>query len=90
MEHEQENFKAEIEEAERIIQNFHTYTNIKDHTTVSGVCKDIAQKIKDFSDKAKKFNNQEQLFEKELSDYSKIQVLKKEFDPYFNLWTTSN
>ncbi|KAL4464296.1 hypothetical protein ABPG72_011341 [Tetrahymena utriculariae] len=90
MEHEQENFKTDIEEAERIIQNFHTYTNIKDHGTVSGVCRDLAQKIKEFTDKAKKFNNQEQLFEKELTDYSKITQIKKDFDPYYNLWTTSN
>ena len=63
---------------------------MKDHVAVSGVCRDLAQKIKEFGERSKKFNNQEQLFEKELTDYSKLTHLKKDFDPYFNLWTTSN
>lgn len=42
MDHDQETFKTEIEEAERIIANFHTYSNMKDHVAVSGVCRDLA------------------------------------------------
>jgi len=30
---------------------------MKDHIAVSGVCRDLAQKIKEFGERAKKFNN---------------------------------
>jgi dynein heavy chain len=35
---------------------------------------------------ARKFNSREGLFEKEITDYSKVQQLIKDFQPYSHLW----
>ena len=39
---------------------------------------------------AKKFNTRETLFEKETTDYSKLNNLIKDFQPYVNLWVNAN
>ncbi len=38
---------------------------------------------------AKKFNSRENLFEKDITDYAKVQELSKQFLPYSNLWLTT-
>jgi len=39
---------------------------------VAGYAENINEKIKEFIDRSRKFNNQENLFEKPITDYTKI------------------
>lgn len=70
--------------------NFSTYTNMQAHPTVSGIAKDINDKLKEFAERAKKFNVQEGLFDRDMTDYTQIQQMVKDFAPYQNLWITGN
>ncbi len=38
---------------------------------------------------ARKFNSRQHLFERDITDYSKVNELSKEFLPYSNLWLTT-
>lgn len=38
---------------------------------------------------ARKFNSREHLFERDITDYSKVNELTKDFTPYSNLWLTT-
>ena len=39
---------------------------------------------------SRRFNSREGLFDKEITDYSKVQQLIKDFQPYSNLWLVAN
>ncbi len=72
MENDQEEFKAELEDIERSIAGFNQYTNKKDYQLVAGHAENINDKLKEFNERARKFNNQENLFERDITDYSKV------------------
>ena len=40
-------------------------------------------------EQARLFNARELLFERELTDYQQLSNIKKKFEPYFQLWDTS-
>ena len=48
--------------------------------------KDLA----DIAAEARELNSREHLFEREITDYSKIQEMTKEFLPYSHLWLTTD
>lgn len=74
---------------ERTISNFYQYQNINQHEEVAKVVTTINENLSQFNEDAKKFNSREQLFDLEMTDYTKIQTMIKEFQPYSNLWLTA-
>lgn len=50
----------------------------------------IYDKIKEFIQKAKVFNNREYLTGNPTTDYTQLDTLKKDFEPYYELWTNTN
>jgi dynein heavy chain len=47
-------------------------------------------KLITFAEQTRKYNSREQLFNKEQTDYSRLQVITKEFTPYNTLWHIVN
>ena len=48
------------------------------------------KQLKDYNEAAKQYNSREALFGvEEITDYSNIQAMSKEFTPFSNLWTTA-
>jgi dynein heavy chain, axonemal len=41
-------------------------------------------------EEAKSFNQKESLFEKDPTDYTKIHLILKDFNPYFQMWTIAD
>jgi dynein heavy chain len=56
---------------------------------VAGIAESVNDKLKEFKERSKRFNNQENLFEREITDYTRVDQMAKEFLPYANLWITS-
>jgi len=86
----QEEFKENIENLERSVLGFHQFHKIEQHEEVAKMAASINESLNQFAAEAKTFNHHETLFGVEVTDYSKIQQLQKEFAPYSNLWITSN
>jgi dynein heavy chain, axonemal len=78
-----------MEDMERTISTFHQYKNISDHVAVANVASQGWERLKEFTERSRRFNNQETLFERDITDYSKIQDMIKNFTPYYIMWTTS-
>ena len=85
---DQNNFKAEVTQLETTISTLSQYNDINQHQEVSEIVRNTHDKMKKAHEKAKKFTNRERLMGLNESDYSNIQVLNKEYEPYYNLWTT--
>jgi len=83
---QQEEFKDNIENIEKIISGFHQYKNLSMHADVSKMARNINDQLKSYSEQSKLFNSRELLFEVGQTDYSIINSLVKQFQPFSNLW----
>lgn len=83
---QQEEFKDNIENIEKIISGFHQYKNINMHADVAKMARNINEQLKSYQEQAKLFNSREILFEVESTDYSILAQLNKQFQPYSHLW----
>ena len=83
---QQEEFKDNIENIEKIITGFHQYKNLNMHADVSKMARNINDQLKTYTEQSRVFNSREMLFEVEQTDYSILSHLTKQFQPYSNLW----
>lgn len=85
---DQNNFKAEVTQLETTISTLSQYNDINNSQEVAEIVRNTHEKMKKAHEKAKKFTNRERLMGLNETDYSGLQVLSKEYEPYYNLWTT--
>jgi len=86
----QEEFKESIQTLERTIHSFHQYRHMQDHDQIAKLAAEVNENLRKSQEQAKTFNHHESLFGVDITDYSKINQLVKEFQPYSNLWITAN
>jgi len=89
MKTKQEEFKENVDNLEKTIQNFSQYQNINQHAEVAKAVESINESMKLYIEEAKKYNTREGLFGQEATDYSKLAQMAKEFLPFSNLWLTT-
>ena len=85
---DQTNFKAEITQLETTISTLSQYNDINQSQEVAEIVRNTHEKMKKAHEKGKRFMNRERLMGLNESDYSNLQLLSKEYEPYFSLWTT--
>lgn len=87
---DQTNFKAEISQLETTISSLSQYNEINQSQEVAEIVRNTHEKMKKAHEKAKRFTNRERLMGLNETDYSNLTILKKEYEPYYNLWTTTD
>ena len=87
---DQNNFKAEITQLETTISTLSQYNDINQHQEVAEIVRNTHEKMKKAHEKSKKFTNREKLMGLNETDYSNLQILTKEYEPFYNLWTTTD
>jgi len=55
---------------------------------VSATASEVYEGLLQFQQSAKKYNSQEMLLQLDTTNYDKLGTMMKEFQPYYNLWTT--
>ena len=83
---EQEDFREIIEGLDSTIGSFYQNSNAKAHAEMNDKVIQIMEKLEETITNSRKYNSREDLFGRELTDYSKIQQLLKDFTPFSNLW----
>ena len=86
----QDEFKDQIQNIDRVVMSFHQHQNITFHEEVAKTVADISKSLNEFQEKARLYNNREGLFGQEITDYSKLTQVIKDFTPYSNLWFTAH
>ena len=89
MKEEQLKFEAELDEMETIVNEFHQHTDLGKLEEIGLDVKAKAANLKDMADRAKKFQSREILFGLEQTDYDRVSVVTKSFEPYAQLWITA-
>lgn len=89
MEAGKKEFNNDINELESLASGFKQFGDMDNFEDVAANAKQIKAKLDDCNDKAKNINNRETLVEYEdITDYTAIPSMQKEFKAYYDLWTT--
>ena len=89
MKEEQVKFSAEINEMETIVNEFHQHCDLNKLDIIGLDVKEKAKNLKEFADRAKLFQSREVLFGLDQTDYDRVAVITKAFEPYAQLWITA-
>ena len=88
MEANKKEFGNEISELENLAGGFKQFADIENYEEIAQNAKNIKQKIDEANERAKQINNRETLVEQEdITDYTAIPQMGKDFKAYFDLWT---
>jgi len=83
-------FIENIDNLERTILGFHSHQKLEGHAEIAKVVASVNESLESYVIEARKANHHESLFGLEISDYSKLSQMQKEFTPYSNLWLTAD
>jgi dynein heavy chain len=86
---EQSEFDDNLLDLAGIIETFAQYSDISKVKEIYENVESVNERLKQANAQAKLFNCREVLFGKESSDYSQLQALQKEWDPFSQLWVTA-
>ena len=89
MENNKTDFSTQIMELENLTSTFKQYQDPENFEEVSQMAVDIKARVDKANEYAKMINNRESLTgAEEVTDYSSIPQMNKDFKPYYDLWTT--
>ncbi|CAJ1398655.1 unnamed protein product [Effrenium voratum] len=89
MQQEQTDFDENLVDLAGIVDSFAQYSNLANIKEIYDNVESVNERLKLASTQAKLFNSREALFGQESSDYSHLQQLQKEWEPFSNLWVTA-
>lgn len=80
-----------VESLEQTIHNFHSHQKIDNHEEIAKNVESVQSQLVQYVEDAKKYNFRESLFElDEQTDFSQLQSMGRDFQPYSNLWTITH
>ena len=88
MDDQQVVFEQTLVAIEQEVGQFQGYTDIGRVNMVAQHVKSLNEKIAAAEEEARTFNSREGLFEREMTEYTKVKDIRKSFEPYRNLWET--
>jgi dynein heavy chain len=86
---EQDEFELTITELETRVTTFRAYSDLGAVVEISKQARELQAGLQEAQAQAKLFNARETLFGADQSDYSRVGVAMKEFEPFYNLWKTA-
>ena len=89
MELDQEEFEETLDNLDMMIGGFGAFDNIDKYQEYATNVDNIESKLIESEEMARMFNQREFLVGKELKDYTRLAQMKKDFQPYMNLWRTT-
>ena len=88
MDNNKTDFSSQIMELENLTSNFKQYQDAEQFEEVATMAKNIKQRIDEANEYGKMINNRETLTgAEEVTDYTSIAQMQKDFKPYYDLWT---
>jgi dynein heavy chain len=90
MRSEQEEFSAELLELEKRVNTFGSFIDIEKVEKIREKVDQIHSKLDELTAKARIFNGNELLFNLPSTDYRHVQKITKNFEPYYQLWSTTS
>ena len=89
MEVEQEEFEETLDNLAITVGGFHTFDDLNRFEEIAVDVESVNQRLQDNIEQSRLYNQREFLVGKEQKDYSRLQQMAKDFQPYSNLWLTT-
>ena len=89
LEESQEAFLEKIDDLSSFVESLTEYQKLEDFDECASIMENISERLKACQDEVKVFNRREMHLGKDLTDYSQVNKIVKEFTPYNNLWSTT-
>ena len=89
MEVEQEEFEETLDNLAITVGGFATFDDLNRYEEIAVDVESVNQRVQDCIEQSRLFNQREFLVGKEMKDYSRLQQMAKDFQPYSNLWLTT-
>jgi dynein heavy chain len=89
MEMEQEAFEEELDGLISTVGDFHKNNKMDKYIEIAKEVESYDNKINQLIEQARVYNTREFIVGKEQKDYSRLQKMAKDFQPYSNLWKTT-
>jgi dynein heavy chain len=86
---EQVHYAQNLNSLQDEVASFANYTDLKRVDVAAAHCKAVQEKMAKADEDGKMFNSREALFEQDITAYSQVASLKKQFEPFYNLWMTA-
>ena len=87
MQHHQAEFKDELAKIEEVVNSLKNFDNINQYEEMCKKVQTIREKLKEYKEKELNFNRCESLLDKPIIDYGQLNLIEKDFDPSYDLWT---
>jgi len=88
MEIDQEEFEEAIEGMSNTVGSYWEKSNVAKYVEYFEEVDSYDKKIKQLIEQARLYNQREMIVGKEQKDYSNLQKMQKDFQPFYTLWTT--
>ncbi|NWV36400.1 DYH1 protein, partial [Grantiella picta] len=85
---DQKAFQESLDDMQLTVGGFSVQSDVNQAHELAGDARDVRKQLKELQDLAALYNNRERLFGIRVTDYSVLSKMLKEFQPYYDLWTT--
>uniref|UniRef100_A0A8C3XBZ8 Dynein axonemal heavy chain 1 n=1 Tax=Cyanoderma ruficeps TaxID=181631 RepID=A0A8C3XBZ8_9PASS len=85
---DQKAFQEKLEEMQLTVGGFSVQSDVDQAHELAEDARDVRKQLKELQEMAVLYNNRERLFGIKVTDYSGLSKMIKEFQPYYDLWTT--
>ncbi|NXU12627.1 DYH1 protein, partial [Pardalotus punctatus] len=85
---DQKSFQEKLDDMQLTVGGFSVQSDVNQAHELAGDARDVRKELKELQDLAVLYNNRERLFGIRVTDYSVLSRMLKEFEPYYDLWTT--
>ncbi|XP_054640454.1 dynein axonemal heavy chain 1 isoform X2 [Dunckerocampus dactyliophorus] len=86
---DQDVFEQRLEALQMLVGKFTVYSDVDHATEVANEVKRVSKELKECQGLAQTYNTRERLFGSPVTNYDRLQRMAKEFQPFFDLWTTT-
>ncbi|XP_038005283.1 dynein heavy chain 1, axonemal [Motacilla alba alba] len=85
---DQKAFQEKLEEMQLTVGGFSVQSDVNQAHELAEDARDVRKQLKELQETAVLYNNRERLFGIRVTDYSGLNKMLKDFQPYYDLWTT--
>ncbi|XP_053933024.1 dynein axonemal heavy chain 1 [Cuculus canorus] len=85
---DQHGFQDKLEEMQLTIGGFSIQVDVSQAQELANKTREVKKQLKELQNLAVLYNNRERIFGMKVTNYNKLSRMVKEFQPYFDLWTS--
>ncbi|NWZ55127.1 DYH1 protein, partial [Haliaeetus albicilla] len=85
---DQNGFQDKLEEMQLTVGGFSIQVDINQAHELANKAREVRKQLKELQNLAILYNNRERIFGMKVTNYSKLSRMVKDFQPYYDLWTT--